>query len=121
MKNILCVKCRTTFSEEECVGIKACPSCGSKGQPANLNNQHSITLTDHEMRILFMWAQNFQRQHENLKGTIEAIARSLREKDPTLPWLLILEEVQDLSNKLGLTVEVIQDDATTEIKSETKH
>jgi predicted nucleic acid-binding Zn-ribbon protein len=124
---ILCIRCRSTFTKEQTRGHSGCPTCGSKGVPADTREKATLTLTHHEWRILFVWADNWagqcDRQDENLDacGALTAIAREARRQAPNFPSVLsMLDEVQDLANTFG-KVEVHQHGETTIVEPEKKH
>ena len=117
-KTVLCVRCRTTFSDEEIEKAQAtcCLNCGSNSVPADLRKQHTITLTDHELRIIFIWADNWEHHfNPDNAGTIKAIIEFLRKAQPDLPALTIMEEVKNLAKATGLNVEIM--DGSVEVKT----
>lgn len=62
---LLCLHCReTTEVDPEGSALTACPHCGSTSAPADADDQVTITLTVHELRILCIWASNYA---ENIK------------------------------------------------------
>lgn len=74
---LLCMDCGSEIDPE---GRKliCCPECGSQSIPADLDDSVTITITNHELRILTMWASNWAR------------ARSTAELDLTKPISVIL-------------------------------
>lgn len=61
MTELLCLCCHT--STEQVPDMRACPSCGcSKHPPADLGDTVTITLTQHELRVLTFWAAEHGRK-----------------------------------------------------------
>lgn len=126
--HILCVHCRATFTEEQTKGQSGCPTCGNKGLPADTRHKETLTLTHHEWRLLFMWADNWAMQCArqdtrpgyNSAETIKAIAREAKRQAPTMPGLSLMEEAQGVANAFG-RVTVHQGDDTTVVEPEKKH
>ncbi len=120
---ILCLNCRGTFTEEQIKGW-GCPSCGNKGVPGDTRKKATLTLTHHEWRILFMWADNWSeecgRDDENFRSPMPSIMREAKRQAPDLPGLSLMEEVQDVANAFG-EVKVHQHGETTVIKPVKKH
>ena len=112
MKNILCVTCRSTFSDEEldALGnVTSCPACGSTGVPADLTDSVTVTLTRHELRILTIWASNYAHSIKDSSlstqdpvACINGLLSGIRNQ--TEGPLTIAEELQDVADTLGLTV-----------------
>jgi hypothetical protein len=40
-------------------GLTQCPNCGSKGKPCGNEDQVSISINVHEIRLLCIWAENW--------------------------------------------------------------
>ena len=143
-KNVLCIKCRSTFSIEELEKLEKenedvrgrCPECLDSGIPANTDDMATLTLTHHEWRILFIWANNWGQQcdrtaiKENTElenprqsiEAIEAIAREVRKQAPDLPALSIFEEIQQVADKFDTKAVVVDSDGQqTEISPRKLH
>ncbi len=122
--HILCLRCRSVFTEAQIEGHQACPTCGDKGVPGDTRLKAALTLTHHEWRILFMWAENWaaycSRQDEQFVSPIPGIIRDAHKQAPDLPGLTLMEEVQEVANKFG-KVTVHQGEETTDVEPETKH
>jgi len=69
-----CLECGHHVESFE--GLSACPACGTKALPCPDEWQVTIALNWHELRILVMWAENWQREKQ-LGRTVYAIARRL--------------------------------------------
>lgn len=121
---ILCLRCRGTFTDEEIKGKAACPTCGNKGVPGDTRKKATLTLTHHEWRILFMWAENWaahcSRAEEAFQSPLPGIIREAHHQAPDLPGLTLREEVQEVANAFG-EVEVHGPDGSEKVKPETKH
>lgn len=111
-KVILCLSCRGRFTEAEIASAARCPACGNGGVPADTRQGHAITLTDHEWRVLFMWAESWAGHcNEGLRvdpsigmpGVIRGIAAEARRQHPDLPALTFAAELQDLAEEIGAT------------------
>jgi hypothetical protein len=70
---LLCVRCReiTTGTPEELATLTCCPGCGSLGSPADLDNTVTPTITVHELRILTIWASNWENHMRKEYGSSE--------------------------------------------------
>ena len=127
-KYILCVNCRATFSEAEVKGW-GCSACGNKGMPADTRQKSTATLTDHEWRILTIWADNWARKvcaKDPSEGTdpvacITAIINEIHRQSPSLSGLTMSEQVQELADHLGSEVEQHADGERTTIKPAKRH
>lgn len=121
---ILCLQCRGTFTEEQTKGW-GCPTCGNQGVPADTRKKATLTLTHHEWRILFMWADNWaskcERDDPNFRSPVPPMLREVKRQAPDMPGLTLMEEVQDVANALGTKAEVHQHGETTVIEPEKKH
>lgn len=97
-KRALCITCRSTFFLDQLgPGVNACPSCSETGLPGDPDNKISIELTVQELRVLAIWASNYQREHCPDAGRyLAGILNDLRRQYPTLPPLTLMEEFEDL-------------------------
>lgn len=120
---ILCLICRSTFTEEQIKGW-GCPVCGNQGVPGDTRKKATLTLTHHEWRILFMWADNWSekcgRDEQNFNSPIPSIIREVKRQAPDLPGLTLMDEVQSVANTFG-KVEVHQHEETKIVEPEKKH
>lgn len=123
-KIALCVRCRSEFTAEQIERTKACPTCGNTGVPADPRKKQTLTLTDHEWRIVFMWAGRWAEQcDKNGKATacMEAIVREVKRQAPTMPVLTLREEIQSVADALGSDVTFESGGKTEDIKPVKKH
>lgn len=117
-KYILCVLCRGTFSDADVDGHIGCPRCGSTSVPADTRKIGQVTLTNHEWRILTIWAMNWAEQCDRNQpsGTSRqcatAIINEIRRQAPSLKNLTFTEELQEVANAYG-RVEMQRDGETT--------
>lgn len=70
-----CIQCGTRFESFD--GLDCCPACGTQSIPCSDDNQVTISVNLQELRVLVMWAENWQRER-NLGRTVYAIARRIR-------------------------------------------
>ena len=115
-RHILCVNCRATFSESEIEGW-GCPKCGNQGIPADTKDVSTITLTNHEWRILTIWADNWAHKvcaKDQTPGCdsvacITAILNEMRRQSPNLDGLTIRDQIQDIVDAFNTTAEMHSD------------
>lgn len=111
VKDILCVECRKTFTDEETESVTACPACGTTGLPALLSDSLDLKITRHELRILLMWASNYAHDIEKSTSTmsavkcVEGIAKGIRDQHPEADPLTLAEELQEVANEVKSRVE----------------
>lgn len=118
VKDILCVECRKTFTDEETATVTACPACGTTGLPALISDSLDIKITRHELRILLMWASNYAHDIEKSSPTlsaikcVEGIAKGIREQHPEADPLTLSEELQVVADTFQTKVESTVGDFT---------
>ena len=107
-KYILCVQCRGEFSDDDIKGWWGCPRCGNQGIPADTRKRGTVTLTNHEWRILCMWAENWavkicaeKEPNSSAPLTIAAIIREIKRQAPTMLALTLRDESQLVANEFG--------------------
>jgi hypothetical protein len=122
----MCVICRHMVESTE--GLTCCPQCGNKGVPADPNDKSTLTMTNHEWRILFMWASQWAGQCAksdqpgyDSPAVVQAIAREAKRQASTLPALSLSEEIQELATVIGTKAVLHQNGEETEFLPETKH
>lgn len=128
-KTTLCVTCRATFTNAELEGATCCPSCGTLGIPAALNNTATVTLTGHEWRLLTIWADNWARKicaKDELPGydsvaAIGGVIGEIHRQAPSLGGLTMSEEIQELADHLGTEIEQSVDGERTTVKPVNRH
>lgn len=124
-KHILCVECRSTFSDEEIEGHTSCPHCGSTGIPADLNDMVEIKITAHELRILTIWASNYaysiKRSSPSAVEVVEGICKGLKGQTPNT-HLSLLSELQEAADTLGVKGELHNSDGDVDyVEPSTRH
>lgn len=130
-RHILCVQCRGVFTDEETKGHWGCPRCGNQGTPADTKKTGTATLTDHEWRILTIFASNWAAQcdskeregggHSNSTATVDSIVRELKRQMPDAPPLTMREEIQEVANLPGVgNVEFHHDGEVERVEPEKK-
>lgn len=93
-----CTECG--FHVDTFEGLNGCPSCGTKGLPCPDDWQITVSVNWHELRILSMWAENWQRQHQEQNPTrvVYAIADRLRlQVSSDFPPLTMAAELGDVA------------------------
>jgi DNA-directed RNA polymerase subunit RPC12/RpoP len=118
-----CVLCSNSFTESQLVGANACPSCGTRSLPMSPDDDVTLNINWHELRILAIWAENWARQcdaaakdkpdHENMLLSVMTIAARLERQYPEKPKVTLFSEIRDLRTglaKIGATVESDLDD-----------
>jgi len=84
-KTTRCVRCGSEFTDAEIASVMVCPSCGSDGTPCAIKDDVQAVINWHELRILVMWAENYESAivakdpvaNANSKGVVAAIAGRL--------------------------------------------
>jgi hypothetical protein len=89
-----CTDCGTTVASFE--GLTACPACGSTGIPCATDRQVTVDVNWHELHILCVWAENWQRQ-QTLGRTVYAIAKRLEAQHPEHGPLTLAAELGQLA------------------------
>lgn len=84
MKTTRCTQCRTEFTKEEMEGANCCPACKTTSVPMSIDEDVTIKINIHELRILGIWAENHavavdnknldNPAHKSLKETVNLIA-----------------------------------------------
>lgn len=117
-KFILCLACRATFAEADVTG-PCCPACGDRGVPADTRDAHAISLTDHEWRVLFIWAERWAELHDaaprddvNMLQVLRGIMAEARRQQPTLPNLSLLDDIQGLVTMAGRPGRLVKADGS---------
>lgn len=124
-KTILCTHCRSEFTDDETMNATDCPACHTRGVPANLLEKHTVTLTDHEWRIIFIWADNWTKNIKDDNGSAAECMRGIRscvkKQCPDFPSMTLLDDIQDAANATGIKMEYHSGGEKTEIEPEKKH
>jgi hypothetical protein len=68
MSSLLCMECGEQIdSSKYPAPLIACPACGSVATPADLDKLLTIQISQHELRILTIWASNWAKQINTTK------------------------------------------------------
>ncbi len=103
LKTIRCTDCAAEFTEEEIKGATGCPHCGTTGLPCSVNQDATININWHELRILTIWATNWAENKcdEAARKTLRSIiGRLQQQRKEGWPALTILDEVKELPETL---------------------
>lgn len=90
--------------------LTACPRCGTTGKPCGAEDQFTISINYHELRVLCMWSENWADRHgtketateedKRMPDVVKAIAARLR---PQLPEgkrsITMRDEFSELADK----------------------
>ena len=69
------------FIVESFDGLENCPQCGSEGVPCNYENQITVSVNLHELRLLCIWAENYGTKIDKA-DVVYGIASRLRRQIP---------------------------------------
>lgn len=122
VKSVRCTRCRKEFSEAECAAATSCPGCGTTGVPMSIDQDVTIRINWHELRILTIWATNwagtFPDSGADSREALAAVIRALEAQRPDLTPLTIMGEIQDAVDRgLVSNATVVDGRGTHEIKS----
>lgn len=110
----MCLKCRNSFTQEEIDNKNACPNCGDTKVPADPRKMYTTTLTEHEWRILCIWASNYGNSIKS--EAIEYIINEIRRQNPDIGPLSMSEEFSAVKKALpDVTVEYVEENNSTKI------
>ncbi len=84
-------------------GLQACPECGSTSRPCPGDEQVTVTVNWHELHLLCVWAENWQREQQ-LGRTVYAIARRLTAQHPDRRPLTLATELGEVAKDHDLEV-----------------
>jgi hypothetical protein len=101
-----CVQCDAEFTSAQLAGVKACPGCGTKSVPLDPDDDVTIRINKHELRLLTMWSSNYVdsivapndrelEQKAAAQKTLVAVRRRLSAQLPELP-LTLADEVRGI-------------------------
>ena len=105
---IRCLLCSTTFSEEEIAVLPEnqqgkCPKCGDTSVPCDPEDDVTITINWHELRLLCIWAENWGlRLKEAGRGSPEgiyAVAGRLKAQHPNRLSLTLIDEIRQIAEE----------------------
>lgn len=93
-----CTECGHKVESFE--GLKGCPACGTDSVPCVNKQRVTVSINWHELRILAIWAENYQRS-QRLGRTVYAIAKRLEAQHPSLGALTLAREIGELAKAFG--------------------
>ena len=94
-----CTECG--YRVEAFDGLNTCPACGTSGLPCADDNQVDVSINWHELRILCIWAENWQRSHAPEARTIFAIAKRLHAQHPYRTPLTLAMELGQVAERFS--------------------
>lgn len=105
-----CVICNSEFTEAQTAGHNGCPKCGDKGLPSSPDQDVTVKINWHELRILCIWAEfwaNRISKEEAESGrdpikTVWAIAGRLQDQYPSHMPLTLSAEIGQLGEKYDI-------------------
>jgi hypothetical protein len=114
-----CVQCDAEFCEEQLVGAKGCPACGTESLPCDPKNDITVKINTHELRVLTMWATWWAQEKCSLAAqkTVACIVQRLSKQ--TSKPLTLAAEVRDLQAS-GVDASLVRRDGTVEVPSKGK-
>lgn len=93
-RNLLCLVCGHEAHLQAGQEVEACPTCGDRlGTPADLDKTLTIRITEHELRVLTMWADNYARSINYQFVTRNILDRLATQTSISLSWS---QEIADL-------------------------
>lgn len=112
----LCLKCRGVTPPAD--DLTGCSHCGdSKGIPADLARTVTVRITEHELRVLIMWAEFWASakdddDHRTMRRVVYGIAGALQAQIPSGAALTFANELADLRAEYGAVEQnVVREDA----------
>ena len=122
----ICLQCDGEFTEQQVKGKVCCPNCKSTSIPINPENDVTIKINTHELRILGIWAENYASSvdsksdgSEKIVPTVQKIAQKIESQLPPNKWvpLTLMRELIDLKEHLKFKgdISLIRDDKETKI------
>ena len=84
-------------------GLNGCPACGTQSLPCGDEDQVTISVNWHEMRILSIWAENYQRAQQ-LGRTVYSIAKRIEAQHPGRTPLTLAGELGEIAKEHDISV-----------------
>ena len=85
---------------EDFRGVSRCPVCDTVSRPCFDDSQVTVSVNWHELHVLCVWAENYQRDH-HLGRVVYSIARRLQSQHPAQYPLTLAGEIGELSKAHG--------------------
>ena len=119
MKTTRCTPCGAELTDEEIETATACPTCGSQGKPMSISKDRQITINEHELRVLGIWASNYVATctpgpgQDQMKKALGGIFHRIKKQIPGI-LLSLEEEFQNVADQTegkltALTPEGVQE------------
>ncbi len=83
-------------------GLTCCPNCGSHGTPCSTDNQVTVSINTHELRLLCIWAENWGLSIKS-PDVVYGIATRLRNQIGDRATLTMADEFAEL-RKHGISI-----------------
>jgi len=121
-KTVRCTDCAAEFTHEELEGANGCPICKTSSLPCRIEDDVTLNINWHELRILAIWASNYAG--EKLKGqpgerTLRSIIKRLHAQHPERTPLTFADEIQQVANHFG-DAEIVSSDGTRTVVKQNK-
>lgn len=112
-----CTECGVHIASFD--GLSECPKCKTRGIPCDDADQVTVSINWHELHILCVWAENYQRARLSQR-TVYAIASRLEAQHPTRTPLTLARELGVLAKDYEVRVEdaALRHDIATETGEE---
>jgi len=100
----LCLRCGTVTTPDP--SLKACPSCGAHGVPADVADRVAVNITWHELRVLVIWAERWASSVEgdagaDMRRIVYGIADRLQQQHFDKAGLTFASELAALRSDVG--------------------
>lgn len=107
------------YRVEDFRGLKGCPSCGATSVPCSDDDQVTVSVNWHELRVLCIWAERWAHHsaEQSALDSVYAIAMRLRRQHPDRGGLTLADEFGAL-RQAGYAVDVGSELPDERIKSE---
>jgi len=125
MKTTRCTPCGAEFTDEEIENATACPTCGSDGVPMSISKDRQITINEHELRILGIWASNYVAEFSpessrQMQKALNGIFHRIKKQIPGIS-LSLADEFQGVADHFEGTVKVLGPQGEEEYKPRLKN
>lgn len=97
-----CTECGARVASFE--GLSACPACGTDSVPCRDADQVTVQVNWHELRLLCIWAENWQRRAVTTTRVVYSIAKRLRRQHPNRSPLTLAEELGEVAGEFQTSV-----------------
>lgn len=124
-KDIRCVTCYKEFVLAELpTGTARCPECGDTGVPMAIEQDHTLNINWHELRMITIWASNYAattlKKDIGARRALDAILSRLQnQRKAGWPALTLVGEftelAENMAGKVG-DIEIDQGDEKVIIK-----